>query len=320
MSITEFVESPGYKKTMGKVYGWGAAVVILGALWKILHLPGANYMLIAGLGTEAIIFFLSAFEPPHAMPDWSLVYPELVGLEPVEHGAGKSSHGGHAGHGGGSDLAALIQSGHLEEDVVRNLADGIKKLTNSTNQLSNLADASLVTDNYLKSMKSASDSVSYLSGTQVKMSESLEQSAAQLSQSYDATAKVITNAGTKMASDLTNSSDQLVSTYTKLTQSISGEAEKISSNSRIYSEQLDGMNKSLSSVNAMFELQLKNSTAQAKASADVTKGLEEILGHYTQSVTDARVYKEQVAKLNQSISELNTIYGNMLSAMNTGVR
>ncbi|GAO29876.1 hypothetical protein JCM15548_12107 [Geofilum rubicundum JCM 15548] len=87
---------------MGKVYGIGAAVVILGALWKILHLPGASAMLIAGLGTEAIIFFLSAFEPPHEMPDWSLVYPELVGLEPRDRG-----HGG--GGGGGSELAALFK-------------------------------------------------------------------------------------------------------------------------------------------------------------------------------------------------------------------
>ena len=54
MSISEFVESPAYKNVMGKVYGLGAAVVILGALWKILHLPGATAMLIAGLGTDII--------------------------------------------------------------------------------------------------------------------------------------------------------------------------------------------------------------------------------------------------------------------------
>ena len=84
---------------MGKVYGLGAAVVILGALWKILHLPGASAMLIAGLGTEAVIFALSAFEPPHEMPDWSLVYPELVGLE--------SEGGGHGGHGGLVDKKLL---------------------------------------------------------------------------------------------------------------------------------------------------------------------------------------------------------------------
>ncbi|MFW6389254.1 MAG: gliding motility protein GldL, partial [Marinilabiliaceae bacterium] len=67
---------------MAKVYGWGAALVLLGALFKIQHYPGAGLMLLVGMGTEVVIFFLSAFEPPHEMPDWSIVYPELVGLEP----------------------------------------------------------------------------------------------------------------------------------------------------------------------------------------------------------------------------------------------
>ena len=71
--------SRGYKKAMGYAYGIGAAVVILGALFKLMHWPGASIMLIAGLGTEALIFFLSAFEPVGEDLDWSLVYPELAG-------------------------------------------------------------------------------------------------------------------------------------------------------------------------------------------------------------------------------------------------
>jgi len=70
-------EARWYKALMPKLYGWGAAVVILGALFKIEHLPGASYMLIAGLGLEAIIFFFSAFEKVHAEPEWERVYPEL---------------------------------------------------------------------------------------------------------------------------------------------------------------------------------------------------------------------------------------------------
>ncbi|NLF43778.1 MAG: gliding motility protein GldL, partial [Bacteroidales bacterium] len=69
---------------MAKLYGWGAAVVIVGALFKIEHFPGASIMLIVGLGIEALIFFFSAFEPPHAEPDWTLVYPELAGIDPID--------------------------------------------------------------------------------------------------------------------------------------------------------------------------------------------------------------------------------------------
>lgn len=67
------------KKLMNMVYGLGAAVVILGALFKIMHWPFANAMLIIGLITESLVFTISAFEPVDDELDWSLVYPELAG-------------------------------------------------------------------------------------------------------------------------------------------------------------------------------------------------------------------------------------------------
>lgn len=67
------------KKVMNFAYGMGAAVVIVGALFKIQHWAGASIMLIIGLGVEAFIFALSAFDPVDKELDWSLVYPELAG-------------------------------------------------------------------------------------------------------------------------------------------------------------------------------------------------------------------------------------------------
>ena len=78
--------SKKWKNFMAKLYGIGAAVVIVGALFKIQHWPMASFFLILGLSTEAIIFFFSAFEPPHEDPDWSLVYPELATGERHEGG------------------------------------------------------------------------------------------------------------------------------------------------------------------------------------------------------------------------------------------
>jgi len=69
------------KKIMNMVYGLGAAVVILGALFKIMHWPYGNGMLIIGLVTEALVFTISAFEKVDSDLDWSLVYPELAGGE-----------------------------------------------------------------------------------------------------------------------------------------------------------------------------------------------------------------------------------------------
>src|SRR3954466_5495966 len=73
-----------WKSFMAKLYGFGAAVVIIGAMFKIMHWPGAGPMLVVGLSVEAIIFFFSAFEPPHEEIDWSLVYPELAGMHGEE--------------------------------------------------------------------------------------------------------------------------------------------------------------------------------------------------------------------------------------------
>ena len=82
--IDNLVRSKGYKSFMGKLYGVGASVVIVGAMFKIMHWPGADLMIVVGMSTEAIIFFFSAFEPLHVEYDWSLVYPELAGVHEGE--------------------------------------------------------------------------------------------------------------------------------------------------------------------------------------------------------------------------------------------
>lgn len=87
-NIEEIVTSKTWKTFMKYLYGWGASVVILGALFKILHLKGAGTMLFVGMGTESIIFFFSAFEPIHEEVDWTLVYPELTGMSDEEEISG----------------------------------------------------------------------------------------------------------------------------------------------------------------------------------------------------------------------------------------
>ncbi|MCA1744273.1 MAG: gliding motility protein GldL [Bacteroidales bacterium] len=260
MSGSGFFASPAYKKIMAKVYGIGAAVVILGALWKILHLPGASAMLIAGLGTEAVIFFLSAFEPPHEMPDWSLVYPELVGLEPRDRG-----HGG----GGGSELAALIQSGHLDVSTVEKLGEGIKKLSLTANSLSHLSEANMATEAYLQTMKAATNSVGSLSSTQSQLGQSAEA----LASSYVSTAKVVADSGMKFSDELSKtgsgfidtlkaSGDQLVQSYQALGGSMSQQVDRITADGQKYTEGLATANQKLSSINSAYELQLSSINAQ----------------------------------------------------------
>ncbi len=67
------------KKMFNMAYALGAAVVILGALFKIAHYPGGTIMLTVGMVVEALVFALSAFEPVEEDLDWAKVYPELAG-------------------------------------------------------------------------------------------------------------------------------------------------------------------------------------------------------------------------------------------------
>ncbi len=322
MSGSGFFESPAYKKIMSKVYGIGAAVVLAGALFKIQHYPGAGPMLVIGMGTEIIIFFLSAFEPPHEMPDWSLVYPELVGLEPRQSG------GGYGGSGG-LDLNSMVQAGQIDNSTIEHLGEGLKKMSQTAFQLSNLSDATLATDAYLQNMKNASTSVGELSSVQSQTAINLKQSAEALSSSYVSTAKIVADNGLKFANELSTSGagfvdslkasgQQLVSSYQSLGENMNKQIEKVASDGKKYTEELEGVNKNLSAINAVYELQLSNINSQVKASQDLTKDLEVINKHMNQSIPDVESYKKEVGKLSQALGELNTIYGNMLSAMNVG--
>ena len=204
MTLTEFVTSPAYKKFMGYVYGFGAAVAIIGALFKILHLPGASVMLVCGLGVEAIIFALSSFEPPHETPDWSLVYPELAGLEPADGGSRKRN-GGNGGNGG-SELSALVASGAVDQKTVDQLADGVKKLATTTSQLSDITDASVATKSYLNNVKSAADSLNQFSAAQSSVSE----------------------AGSKLAAKMNEEGDKFATSFTKFNNAFASQSDAAS--------------------------------------------------------------------------------------------
>ncbi|NQW26977.1 MAG: gliding motility protein GldL [Flammeovirgaceae bacterium] len=140
---------------MPKVYGIGASVVIVGAMFKILHLPGSSLMLGIGLTVEAIIFFLSAFEPPHPEPDWSKVYPELS-LDYDGPSAAPVRHSGPAATGVAGQMDKMMEDAKIGPDLLKGLGDGIRNLADSASKMSKLGDAALATNEYADNMRSAS--------------------------------------------------------------------------------------------------------------------------------------------------------------------
>ncbi|HCC71131.1 MAG TPA: gliding motility protein GldL [Bacteroidales bacterium] len=302
MSLSELVRSSGWKSFMAKLYGIGASVVIIGALFKIQHYPLAGIFLGIGLCTEAIIFFFSAFEPLHEEPDWSLVYPELAGISEDDElgitGAPRSLRGSSAG---GSEALAkfdeLLVNADITPDVFERLGKGLKKLNNTTESLNAMGDATAATGKFVESVEKASDTLSTTTDDYAKKSEELGSSLEKLEHSYHSTAKIINETG---------------SSYRDMTEALT----QIEGSSKSYQVQLETVNKNLSALNAVYELQLKGANDQVKNTGEMMKGVQKMLNDLKDSADEATKYRAEISKLNENLSSLNSVYGNMLSAMN----
>lgn len=164
--------SKAWKNFMAKLYGIGAAVVIIGAMFKIQHWPFASLLLVVGLSTEAIIFFFSAFEPLHEEPDWSLVYPELATPEDGEHGHGSSKKPA-VNKGVSQQLDALLSEAKIDGDLIASLGDGMRTFSSNARQMADSTDAAMASSNYASSLQDASVKVSKLAATYEAASEQL---------------------------------------------------------------------------------------------------------------------------------------------------
>ena len=167
-----FFQSKKGKKIMAMTYGLGGAVVILGALFKIQHWPGAGPMLIAGLGTEAVIFTISAFEPPHEDLDWSLVYPELAHIDDEDI---EGIEGGHTDRIGtvSQQLDGMLEEAKIGPELIESLGAGMKSIAEQANSLSETTKVGSATGDYVSSMQNASSKVDELSEQYAKASEAL---------------------------------------------------------------------------------------------------------------------------------------------------
>lgn len=253
-----------WKNFMAKLYGFGAAIVIIGAMFKIQHWPGAGPMLVVGLSVEAIIFFFSAFEKPHEDPDWSLVYPELAGLPGEGGGGGK----GGSGLSATQELDLMLEQAKIGPDLIENLGNSLRSLGDNVQKIGSVTDATLATETYVSNVKKAADTVGGLSDAYEKASATI--------------GALVDHSGTGV--------------------SMGDEMKKLGEN--------------LTQLNSQYALQLQGTKQFLEASGQLYGGMGELMGTLNESVDDARKYKQEVAQLAQNISSLNTVYGNMLSAMN----
>ena len=343
--LSIFLGSNRGKSLFNLFYGLGAAVAILGTLFKLLHLDGANIMLSLGLGTEVFIFAISSLEPPYRNYHWEYVFPilkthadgdrpdfkNLPGGQTTEGmtteiyvgdtgapGEGQTSTtnfqgggaqtGGTVYVGGGTPSGGGMYSGGgvpytphrnsmadvtpeqarenygippqvpISDEDAATLTDSIKKMGEAVSQLNNLADITMVTENY----------ISKLSG----MAENLNRFS-------DATGS------------LAEVSNVLLDSYRNVTEN----SDEISANSKGYVEQMGNLNRNLSGLNTIYEIQLKSISSQIDTIDRVNKGLVHIREMYESSTGDSDRFSKETEAMADNLARLNLVYARMLEAM-----
>jgi len=311
MGINELVQKRGWKLMMSRLYGWGASVVMIGALMKLEHFPLSSYFLIAGLGTEAIIFFFSAFEPIPEDWQWDRVYPELADKSMAVKTPRPQSSGT-----AWQQFDALLEKGQITPELFSRLGNGLQSLSNSTQKMTDISQAHLVTQQYTENVRKASDNLDHFSQAYSKSTQELEKSAAGLTDSYTRTAEVVAKTGARLVDQVNTSSDQLANSYQKLLEAINKDYVQLNEGSRSYTDELQKLNKNLSALNTVYELQLKGSDAYLKSTKEVYAGLDAMIDNLSGSIQNTKMYREEVEKLGKKLVALNKVYGNMLTAMN----
>ncbi|WP_455628665.1 type IX secretion system motor protein PorL/GldL [Parabacteroides chinchillae] len=292
-----FLSSDKGKRVLNFLYSWGASIVILGALFKLLHLPYANQILFVAMITESIVFFISAFEHPSKEYHWEDVFPVLKSKNPMDRpdfsnttiatminstdnmeddddSAPSKINISATASKNVSGLGALDVS---EEDT-KNLSDSIKKLSGAAEQISKMAELTEATQKYLEQLSGMSDNMERFS---------------------------------QVTNSLTNVSDTLLNSYKTITDNSDG----INQNSRGYVQQMELLNRNVSGLNTIYEIQLKSISSQIESIEHINGGLNRIRDMYDGSVVDSSVFRNETEKMTRQLAELNNVYSRLLQAM-----
>jgi gliding motility-associated protein GldL len=330
MGLFSFTKTRFYRNFMAKVYGLGAAVVLIGALFKINHYPYADIMLIVGLGTEALIFFFSAWEPPHVEPDWSLVHPELAGMY---HGAGDRELKKRKSPT--EVLDEMLEQAQIDQEAIEKLGSGMAQLSDNALKLNNVTDAAVVSEEFYTNLKAASGTASELSyafGKEVEATNQYSENMQKVTEGAGSLANAYEHAADTMKTDInttevftdtvkaaTDSAQSLADSYEKSAEILSNSVSALDFTAvegDVYNEQLRKIAENLSALNAIYEIQLQGSNKTVESSEQLQVTMNEFLAKLEVSAASTAEFSGQMETLTERMGSLNKVYGNMLTAMN----
>ena len=287
--VEKFLSGEKGQRFFNFAYSIGAAIVILGALFKILHLPGGNALLCVGMGTEVLMFVLTAFDRPEKPYKWEEVFPVLASQDPEDRPDFSSGNGiviNGGGYTGGYAVteeqarrAAGIPEGiELSEADTRSLSESIAKMAAASDQLSRMAEMTEATQRYL-------DQIAGISEQMLQLREN------------------------------TQSLNQVSSTLLESYRAITDNSETISKGSTGYVEQMEALNRNIGGLNTIYEIQLKSISSQLENIDRVNRGLKDIRDMYEKSASESADYCNETERLAHNMKQLNSVYEKMVKAL-----
>lgn len=287
----DFLVSYNGKVMLNYAYSWGASIVILGALFKLTHLPGANLMLWIGMGTEVLVFFVSAFDRPYKAYKWESVFPNIkISGATSDSVKNTSSTDENVLNEAIKNLNSVMSAAPKTVSAPINMSENIQPigLNPVKKENASIAISAEVAPNSPEVVEATSTYQEKL----LSMADSLERFS------------LATNS-------LTDISDTLLKSY----KSISDNSDSITSNSQGYVEQMQSLNRNLMGLNTIYEIQLKSISSQIDTIDKVNVGLSRIKEMYEGSTGNSEKFNAEAEKMAQQIEELNNVYARMLKAM-----
>ncbi len=321
MAVLEFTHSRRWRSSMNFLYSIGASIVLLGALFKLQHWPYANIILPIGMLTEVVIFFFSAFEPSVEIPDWSKVYPQLKENYSIEDDEFQLPVAKPF------SIENFFEKAEISPDLLAKIKKGLQDLSTTASGIADISSATLATDEYVRSLSEASESVTTLKDINSRASHSIERSTNDLVHSYDQSSQILGDSSKNLAHTFNDSSrkineqlalsgDKLAQSYKSFTESVNKDLITLNDHSKTYTAGLSSINTSLSALNSSYELHLQNAKKLSASSAEAFEGHSRMTELVAGTIGEAQNYRKQTELLNKNLEALNHIYGNMLGAMN----
>lgn len=249
-------QTKGYKTFMAYIYGWGASIVMIGAYFKLTHIPGADIMLGIGLGVEALIFFLSAFEPQHLEYAWDNVFVELDENWDGEERTVLQVEGGATGSQKKLEdkaLEEMFNKMNVNDDTFNRIGRGLDRLAENAHGIAEISNAVSATSGYTNAMERATQALSSLGNFDLTGLDSndLKKMASNMSalnsiyemqlQTANQSAEV-NKKMTETVNKYVNNLNESVDNTNKLNQQMSQLSSRISSLNNVYGGMLSAMN------------------------------------------------------------------------------